>query len=111
MVPGMHSYTQMNGNKSSCLLRYCDMNSFPCVVFDNECTGKSEGDPVKLTFTTWVENTIGVIDRLTEGPVVLVGSCLGGWLSLIAAKRIPERLHGLGRHLTLTSPHLKPQLP
>ena len=72
MVPGMHSYTQMNGNKSSCLLRYCDMNSFPCVVFDNECTGKSEGDPVNLTFTTWVENTIGVIDRLTEGPVVLV---------------------------------------
>ena len=73
------------------------MNSFPCVVFDNECTGKSEGDPVNLTFTTWVENTIGVIDRLTEGPVVLVGTCLGGWLSLIAAKRIPERLHGLGR--------------
>jgi len=95
MVPGMHSYTQMNGNKSSCLLRYCDMNSFPCVVFDNECTGKSVGDPVKLTFTTWVENTLGVIDSLTDGPVVLVGTCLGGWLSLIAAKRIPERLHGL----------------
>ena len=85
------------------------MNSFPCVVFDNECTGKSEGDPVNLTFTTWVENTIGVIDRLTEGPVVLVGTCLGGWLSLIAAKRIPERLHGLGRQLSsllLTSPDL-----
>ena len=75
------------------------MNSFPCVVFDNECTGKSEGEPTKLTFTTWVENTIGVIDRLTEGPVVLVGTCLGGWLSLIAAKRIPERLHGLGKQL------------
>ena len=79
------------------------MNSFPCVVFDNECTGKSEGDPVKLTFTTWVENTIGVIDRLTEGPVVLVGTCLGGWLSLIAAQRIPERLHGLGRRLSFSS--------
>lgn len=78
------------------------MNSFPCVVFDNECTGKSVGDPVKLTFTTWVENTLGVIDSLTDGPVVLVGTCLGGWLSLIAAKRIPERLHGLGKHIEVS---------
>ena len=78
------------------------MNSFPCVVFDNECTGKSVGDPVKLTFTTWVENTLGVIDSLTDGPVVLVGTCLGGWLSLIAAKRIPERLHGLGKQMKVS---------
>jgi len=95
MVPGLHSYSHMHGNKASCLLRYCDMNDYPCVVYDHECSGFSGGRVRDLTFTNWVEDSLAVIDRLTEGPVVLVGSSLGGWLSIIAALKIPERLHGL----------------
>jgi len=95
MVPGLHSYTHMQGNKASCVLRYCDMNDFPCVVYDHECSGQSQGEVKNVTFSHWVEDALAVIDRLTEGPVVLVGSSLGGWLSLIAARQIPERLHGL----------------
>lgn len=95
MVPGLHSYTHMHGNKASCLLRYCDMNDLPCVVYDHECSGDSVGNVKDVTFTSWVEDALSVIDRLTEGPVVLVGSSLGGWLSIIAARQIPERLHGL----------------
>ena len=71
------------------------MNDYPCVVYDHECTGMSQGEVANVTFTSWVEDALAVIDRLTEGPVVIVGSSLGGWLSLIAAKQIPERLHGL----------------
>jgi len=95
MVPGLHSYTHMHGNKASCLLRYCDMNDLPCVVYDHECSGDSVGNVKDVTFTSWVEDALSVIDRLTEGPVVLVGSSLGGWLSIIAARQIPERLHGM----------------
>jgi len=96
MVPGLHSYTHMSGQKASCLLRYCDMNDYPCVVYDHECSGQSQKSDVRnVLFSHWVEDALAVVDRLTEGPVVLVGSSLGGWLSLIAAQQIPERLHGL----------------
>ena len=42
-----------------------------------------------------VEDVTAVVERLTEGPVVLVGCSMGGWLSLVAAMQIPERIHGL----------------
>lgn len=95
MIPGLHSYTHMHGTKASCLLRYCDMNDYPCVVYDHECSGVSSGNLKDLIFTSWVDDALSVINRLTEGPVVLVGSSLGGWLSIIAARQIPERLHGM----------------
>jgi len=95
MIPGLHSYSDMEGQKSSCLLRYCDMNDYPCVVYDHECTGKSVGNVEKVLFSSWVEDAMTVVNKLTEGPVVLVGSSLGGWLSLITALQIPDRLHGL----------------
>merc|ERR1712096_279506 len=71
MVPGLHSYTHMNGNKAACLQRYCDMNDLPCVVYDHECYGESDGDVKDVTFSRWVEDAVSVIDRLTE--VVISG--------------------------------------
>lgn len=95
MIPGLHSYTHMSGTKASCLLRYCDMNDYPCVVYDHECSGQSRGDVKRVTFTSWVEDALRVTGELTEGPLVLVGSSTGGWLSIITALKIKERLHGL----------------
>jgi len=95
MVPGLHSYTNMKGMKASCLLRYCDMHDYPCVIYDHECSGQSKGDVDSVTFTSWVEDALEVTSRLTEGPLILVGSSLGGWLSIIAGLKIKERLHGL----------------
>lgn len=95
MIPGLHSYTNMNGQKASCLLRYCDMNDHSCVIYDHECSGQSHGDVRKVVFTSWVEDALAVTSQLTEGPLVLVGSSLGGWLSIITALKIKERLHGL----------------
>jgi pimeloyl-ACP methyl ester carboxylesterase len=95
MIPGLHSYSDMSGQKSACLLRYCDMNDHPCVVYDHECSGKSGGNVENVLFTNWVEDAMAVVNRLTEGPVVLVGSSLGGWLSLITATQLADRLHSL----------------
>jgi len=95
LIPGLHSYTNMNGQKASCLLRYCDMNDYSCVIYDHECAGQSRGDVKKVVFTSWVEDALEVTSRLTDGPLVLVGSSLGGWLSIITGLKIKERLHGL----------------
>jgi len=95
MIPGLHSYTNMNGEKASCLLRYCDMNDYPCVVYDHECSGLSKGNMEEITFTNWVEDALHVTNRLTDGPVVIVGSSLGGWLAIITALKLKDRLHGL----------------
>jgi len=97
MVPGLHAHTHMDGGKADCILRYCDLNDFPCVVYDHECTGQSKGDTKKLMFSHWVEDASSIIDRLTEGPVLLVGSSLGAWLALKVAEELGqmERLYAL----------------
>lgn len=98
LIPGLHSYTNMNGQKAACLLRYCDMHDYPCVIYDHEGSGQSRGDQKSaknVLFSSWVEDALQVTDRLTEGPLVLVGSSLGGWLSIITALKLKERLHGL----------------
>ena len=66
------------------------------MVYDHECTGQSHGDTKSVMFSHWYEDAEKVIDRLTEGPVLLVGSSLGGWLSLLVAREMEERLHSLG---------------
>lgn len=78
----------------SCL-RYCDLNQLPCVVYDNECTGESGGERKEVLFSHWVEDAVNVIERLTEGPVVLVSLSMGGWLSLVATQKLPDRIYGL----------------
>lgn len=95
MVPGLHPYTNMQGHKAHCLQRFCDMNGYPCVVYDHECTGQSGGRVDGLLFRHWIEDAATVVDRLTEGPVILVGSSLGGWLAVVVAGQLKDRIHSL----------------
>lgn len=95
-VPGLFPVSHMNGMKAICLLRFCEMYDYPCVVFDHECLGDSEGDKKKLLFSHWVEGLEKVINELTEGPVILVASGIGAWLSLLVARKMSvKQLHGM----------------
>ena len=62
--------------------RFCDLNDFPGVIYDHECTGESSpGDPMiskDVLFSHWIQDVHAVIDQLTEGPIVLVGCSMGG---------------------------------
>jgi len=98
MVPGLHPYTHMRGHKAQTLLRFCDRNGYPCTVYDHECCGLSSGrsDMKKLLFSHWVEDAVAAAEQLTEGPLVLLGASLGGWLAVRAAQKLPpSRLHSL----------------
>jgi len=90
-VPGLHDYTYMDGPKVLPVLRYCEANNHGCIVYDHEGVGRSQGDTSKVMFSHWIEDALTVIDKLTVGPVILVGSTMGAWISLIAAQEIAEK--------------------
>lgn len=67
--------------------------AFAC--FDYRGHGESSGAFTDGTIGLWRDDTLLVLDRVTEGPVVLVGSSMGAWIALLAALARPERVRGL----------------
>src|SRR5204862_3894307 len=63
--------------------------------FDYFGHGRSSGDFAQGTIGRWREDAIAVIDSLTEGPQILVGSSMGGWIMLLVALARPERVAAL----------------
>ena len=63
--------------------------------FDYFAHGQSSGDFLHGTITRWRGDVLAVVDALTEGPLILVGSSMGGWLALLATLARPERVAGL----------------
>jgi len=63
--------------------------------FDYSGHGDSSGDFLKGSIGVWVEDAVAIIEALTEGPQILVGSSMGGWFALLLARRMPERISGL----------------
>ena len=58
--------------------------------FDYFGHGASSGDFRAGTIGRWTDDALAVIDRLTEGPQILVGSSMGGWIALLVALARPE---------------------
>jgi pimeloyl-ACP methyl ester carboxylesterase len=85
----------MTGTKATYLEEKCREWGHAFVRFDYFGHGASEGDFVEGTLGRWLNNVVQVIDELTTGPQILVGSSMGGWLMLLAALARPERLQGL----------------
>jgi pimeloyl-ACP methyl ester carboxylesterase len=65
------------------------------VRFDYFAHGRSSGDFADGTISRWRDDAISVIDSLTQGPQVLVGSSMGGWIMVLAALARPERVAAL----------------
>ncbi len=92
-LEGLNS--DMTGTKAQTLDAFCAASARAFLRFDYFAHGASSGDFADATIGRFLDDTIAVIDRLSEGKLVLVGSSIGGWLMLLAALARPERIHAL----------------
>ncbi|MGA9581926.1 MAG: alpha/beta hydrolase [Allosphingosinicella sp.] len=91
-LPGYMS--DMEGGKASALDLWAAANGRAMLRFDYAGCGLSEGDFGDQTLALWRDDVLAMLDSV-EGPVLLVGSSMGGWLMLLAALERPERVAGL----------------
>lgn len=87
--------SDMTGTKAQCLQDWARMQGRAFMRFDYSGHGQSSGAFEDGCIGDWAEDALAVINTLTEGPQVLVGSSMGGWISLLVAKAIPERIAGM----------------
>jgi len=87
--------SDMTGTKAEALDRFCAGRGQAFLRFDYFAHGASSGAFKDATIGRWLDDAIAVLDGLTEGPQVLVGSSLGGWIMLLLARARPERVKAL----------------
>lgn len=91
--PGFNS--TMRGNKASDLKAFCLEQGLSFVRFDYSGHGESGGDFADACITQWLADTVAIIDQITTGDVILVGSSMGAWIALLAALKRHMRVTGL----------------
>ena len=87
--------SDMTGTKAEELSAFCAAEGRAFLRFDYSGHGASGGRFEDGTIGRWAEDATLAFDRLTEGPQVLVGSSMGGWIALLLALRRPERVAAL----------------
>mgnify|MGYP003575965685 CR=1 FL=1 len=89
-LPGYAS--DMSGSKAVAIDDWARENGRACLRFDYAGCGESGGAFEDQTLASWRDDALAVIDTVTIGPVILVGSSMGGWIMLLAALARPERV-------------------
>ncbi len=87
--------SDMTGTKALRLEAHCLERGQAFTRFDYRGHGSSSGSFADGTIGLWASDAIAVLDRVVEGPAVLVGSSMGGWIMLLTALARPERVKGL----------------
>jgi len=87
--------SDMTGSKAVFLEDWARRTGRAFTRFDQRGHGASDERFEDGTIGAWADDLIQVLDHLTEGPQIIVGSSMGGWLMLLAALARPERIAGL----------------
>jgi pimeloyl-ACP methyl ester carboxylesterase len=87
--------SDMNGNKAMHLQSWAERRGQAFLRFDYSGHGQSDGDFLKTNVSDWTRDTVDMIDAHTDGPQILVGSSLGGWIMLNLAVIRPARVAAL----------------
>ena len=92
-LPGYMS--DMAGGKATALAEWAAYEGRECLLLDYSGCGESGGDFGQGTLSRWRDEVVALTEAHVTGKVVLVGSSMGGWLMLLVAQRLGERLAGL----------------
>lgn len=92
----LHGFkSDKNGGKALAIEAFCRERGQAFIRFDASGHGESAGRFEDGTIGEWAGDAVAVLDSLTEGPQILVGSSMGGWLMLLAALARRDRVVGL----------------
>ncbi len=84
--------SDMNGTKALFLEEWCRERKYNFLKFDYSGHGESSENFESGCITDWCDDAKEVLDKLTTGPQILVGSSMGGWIALLLGKLRPERV-------------------
>ncbi|WP_134681948.1 alpha/beta fold hydrolase [Paracoccus ravus] len=87
--------SDMQGTKAIWLEEWARARGQAFLRFDYSGHGQSDGRFEEGCIGDWFADALAAIEALTEGPQILVGSSMGGWISLLIARHAPERIAGL----------------
>ena len=106
--------SDMSGTKARFLNRVCAEAGYAYLRFDYRGHGASSGRFEDGTIGSWSDDACAVIEAVTQGPLVLVGSSMGGWIMLLVARRLTERVRalvGVAAAPDFTEDRMWPQMP
>lgn len=87
--------SDMTGGKATALEAWAVARGLAFTRFDYQGHGASSGRFADGTIGLWADDALAVLDAVTRGPQILVGSSMGGWMMLLTALRRPDRVAGL----------------
>lgn len=87
--------SDMTGSKATALEAHVRARGHAYLRFDYSGHGQSSGRFEECTIGRWRDDALAAFDALTDGPQILVGSSMGGWIALLLALARPQRVAGL----------------
>lgn len=87
--------SDMSGTKVTVLEDWAQAQGYGFLAFDYSGHGRSDGAFEDGTISAWRADALSVIEAMTEGPLVLVGSSMGGWMALLCAQALGSRAAGM----------------
>lgn len=87
--------SDMTGTKAVALEAAARRKGRAATRFDYFAHGQSSGAFKDGSIGRWLDDTLAVLDQLTPGPQIIIGSSMGGWLATLAALARPDRCAGL----------------
>ncbi len=91
-LPGFNS--DMVSTKATVLAAWAEASGRACLRFDYSGHGRSSGTLMESTVSDWLEEAAAVLHAHADGPVIAVGSSMGGWIALLLARRLAAEGQG-----------------